>query len=484
MINDTLPLSFGVELEMVFTFHETLLQAYLNKNNNGVTIVKDINASERRHLNRPPTQYLLTRPEYLSWGLTGTAEHPGAIQSRNGQFRTYGDEPLHVAHQLLPGKTAYVHDDRKKAIRFVEWHLTNDRSLTGVDKDTLIQKLRDRIADIKAANDWDSYGIELVSRVLPISDESFTEINTLLAAINGTPTSHHGAFPSRHCGMHVHVGHPTQRFPLPTLQHLAYLLITYETQISAMHPSHRREGSEAANVDIASNRDNFLLDPARIVKKLVFDPVTRTVSRKNRWVTMQSLTEIRAVIFAKDMTLARLVNLMGGSKGHMVNFSYLLRKPGWGPATLEFRQHEGCLYGPSVKWWVLFVTGLVRLADHLANINAIHTTTGAGLVGYAFNEWHENMSFVDLFEMMDFPREGREYLGAQVAFHAVSSVVEERERERTPDSEEEAEEEDDDDDDGHDDGHGGKGKGKKRGRDDDDDDDDDGGVRPPPALRR
>jgi len=151
MINDTLPITFGVELEMVFAFYETLLQAYLDMDNSGATIVKDIIPSERRHLSRPPTQYALTRPEYISWGLTGIAKHPVSIQSRNGNFRTYGDEPLHVAHQLLPAKTAYVHDDRKKATRFTQWHLTNDLSLTGVDKDTLIQKLGDRIPDINAA---------------------------------------------------------------------------------------------------------------------------------------------------------------------------------------------------------------------------------------------------------------------------------------------------------------------------------------------
>jgi hypothetical protein len=126
----------------------------------------------------------------------------------------------------------------------------------------------------------------------------------------------------------------------------------YETQISAMHPPHRREGSDAANIDIASNRDNFLLDPARIVRSW-------SSTRRQDVLSQEPpghhaiLAEIRATIFAKDVTLENLVDLMGGSKAHVVNFSYLARKAGDGPATLEFRQHEGCLYGPSVKWWVL-----------------------------------------------------------------------------------------------------------------------------------
>jgi hypothetical protein len=65
MINDTLPITFGVELEMVFAFYETLLQAYLDMDNSGATIVKDIIPSER-DLSRPPTQYALTRPEYIA----------------------------------------------------------------------------------------------------------------------------------------------------------------------------------------------------------------------------------------------------------------------------------------------------------------------------------------------------------------------------------------------------------------------------------
>ena len=242
-----------------------------------------------------------------------------------------------------------------------------------------------------------------------------------------------------------------------------------------MHPAHRREGSSAANVDIASNRDAFLLDPAKVVKKLVFNPLTRSATRKNRWVTMMSLDQIRKQIFAPGITLKGVVDLMGNMKTHIVNWSYLLRGPTDGPTTLEFRQHEGCLYGPSVKWWVLFVTGLVRLADHLAGISTTDAVTGetnAGVVGYVFHEWHDNMSYVDLFEMMGFPEEGRRWLGGQVAYHAGTDGG--TKREVTPVS---------DDEEGGDGGEGGKGAVLGKRDRDDDGDGDDWGVRLPPALR-
>jgi len=279
--------------------------------------------------------------------------------------------------------------------------------------------------------------------------------------------------------MHVHVGlapgsHPAA-LPLPTPQHLAYILTMYESHISAMHPPHRQD--DAAAADLGSNRRTaFALDPARVATKAVFDPVTRTVSRRNRWVYTPSLAEIRGAIFAPEMTLAGLVALMGGVEGLFVDWAGLLRPEAEGPATLVFRQHERSLYGASVKWWVLLVTGLVGLAHRLAGEVAVGAGSGeseAGVSRFLFREWHENMSFVDLFEMMGFPLEGRRFLGSRVAFYAGRA---ERGRDETPRSGSWSG-------DGEDVGEGtvlGK-----RGRDDDGDEvGESGRARMPPALRR
>lgn len=330
----------------------------------------------------------------------------------------------------------------------------------------------------------DSYGLELVSRVLPIDGASFAEIDTTLATITGTSASLHGAFVTPLCGMHVHVGlapgssNPSA-FPLPTLQHLAYMLTMYESHISGMHAPHRQDGA----VELGSNRSVFALDPARVVKKVVLDPATRSVARRNRWVYIQSLAAIRRAIFAPSMTLPRLVDLMGGLEGLFVNWSYLLRPESEGPATLEFRQHEGSLCGASVKWWVMFATGLVALADRLARDTTVDGGTGesdAGFKGFLFDEWHENMSIVDLFEMMGFPEEGRRFLGSRVAFYAGRV---EKGREETPESGDGQ----DGDGNGDGDGDGDAGNGTvlgKRGREGNGDDDgEEGGARLPPALR-
>lgn len=197
-----------------------------------------------------------------------------------------------------------------------------------------------------------------------------------------------------------------------------------------MHAPQRQDNPAA---DLGSNRRTaFALDPARVVAKAVFDPVTRTVTRRNRWVYTPSLAEIRAAVFAPEMTLEGLVALMGGIEGLFVNWAGLLRPEAKGPATLVFRQHEGSLYGDSVKWWVLFVTGLVGLAHRLAGEVAVDAGSGeegAGVKRFAFEEWHDNMSFVDLFEMMGFPSEGRRFLGSRVAFYAGRA---ERGRDETP----------------------------------------------------
>ena len=88
----------------------------------------------------------------------------------------------------------------------------------------------------------------------------------------------------------------------------------------------------------------------------------------------------------------------------MVNFMYLLRDEG--ARTVEFRQHEGCLDGEGVKWWVLFLVGLVGLAARLAAAEE-----GSGVM------WEEKKSVTALWDAMDFHQDGRAFFHAKMAAH-------------------------------------------------------------------
>ena len=113
------------------------------------------------------------------------------------------------------------------------------------------------------------------------------------------------------------------------------------------------------------------------------------------------------------MTPNALANMMGRGKGFIVNWSYLHRLPGEGPRTLEFRQHEGTLDTEEVRWWALFVMGLVSIAQHIGRLSP----DGAG-DGYRYEEWDEGMNVGDVFDLMRFPPEGREYFERRAAFIA------------------------------------------------------------------
>ncbi|KAA6409907.1 MAG: hypothetical protein FRX48_06520 [Lasallia pustulata] len=130
---------------------------------------------------------------------------------------------------------------------------------SGVDEATLLAKLRPRIGTV---GHWDSHGIELVSPVFGFTPTVFDELSDLLTRLKGTDADDHGALITDNCGLHIHVGLPptpgtsnfqNPRFDLPTLQHLAYLLVMYEPHISTLHPPSRRAGSPASTIDLQTN---------------------------------------------------------------------------------------------------------------------------------------------------------------------------------------------------------------------------------------
>lgn len=395
MASAGLKLSFGVEFECVFTFHESLLTDHLKSTNTSTEIVKDLTDEMRRDFRRCVIDYLPTRPQYMGWALTspvplllsGEKTPTGERLDKFG-CRPYVDEILHVALPLLPPNTDFhslLYSGKRDT--FSRWHVCEDTSIMGVSQKTLLANFGDRIDEIGT---WDSHGLELVSRILEPSPAAFEEIATYLTSLRGNAASLHGALATDHCGMHVHVGLPPPNaklgevlpsFDLPTIQHLSYLLVMYESEISSLHPASRREGGILSGTDVATNLDEFYADAEtrmtyddddwdleshgsqddEAAPSLLTPPPTPPEDCEEPYYGL-SFSRAREMIFAPDMTMAKLVRMMcGTTKGHIVNYQYLLRDEHCA-RTIEFRQHAGCLNEDDVRNWVEFLMKLVNKA--------------------------------------------------------------------------------------------------------------------------
>lgn len=251
MINSTYQLTFGLELECILAFHESLLHHHLSTTTTTAPatpqIIKSIPDSTRRHLNQVSPHYLdddtrhhdVSRQLYMGWALTTPTSYPPSRDNIGFQdqfdlhlskygYRAYGGEVLHIAQSLLPAHGVEIHDSfhsKKYNGDFSRWHLCHERGLVGVDKGDLKRRLRmaeeeeadrlsteeeennDKTGGLKRARrveEWDTHPLELVSRVLPYDGSSIGEIKRYITTLSSGPA--HFAFATKHCGLHVHVG--------------------------------------------------------------------------------------------------------------------------------------------------------------------------------------------------------------------------------------------------------------------------------------
>ena len=340
---------------------------------------------------------------------------------------------------------------------YSDWLVTSEGSINTIAWNNepwlSLNHIFPRMIDEKAADDWSTHPIELVSPPLPAPSVSTTplthasihQIHSYLSAIHPTSPNaltRHSAFTTSECGLHIHIGLPTSLpFPVPLLQNLAYLLIRHEHTLSSLHAPHRQPtpGNQAGQY-CRSNHTAFLLDGHTCH------------TRKSHLISSHA---IRRRIFSKDMTVAKLAWMMGsplpldengeyrdkrvampvawnsdrdsfsesqsrsaqweeGEEGNSSNSAYstneadsdssdagadpsptttradfrdayssgldapigekhritrwnlLTRHECEGPATIEFRQHAGTLDVVEVGWWVQLCVALVRCAERLS----------------------------------------------------------------------------------------------------------------------
>jgi len=261
----------------------------------------------------------------------------------------------------LEGKSKVGYEDYKK------WIITSEPSVCGRGSENLQAWLPDR--EIKP-NEWDSYGIELVSRVLNTGDPTHKdEINAILDGVKGAADERYDAFITNQCGLHVHVEAPKD---FRVLKELAVLTLVYEEQISTLHPPCRGYDYEATLGTLCSNRLAFIFRENEPEKRHKLREADCSTIQLGEEYTFQAL---RARI-DECSTVEELSQLMcwpkshtpltvNGDRNRIINWTYLCRGDEY-PQTIEFRQARGTLKPGEVHNWVDFCVGLVRLAEFYA----------------------------------------------------------------------------------------------------------------------
>jgi hypothetical protein len=228
-----------------------------------------------------------------------------------------------------------------------------DNSLIALDDEQKRQLVSDKMHE----ETCDSQGIELVSKPYLFSDLPVAQ-SDITALINSLTTNTTGVTTNESCGLHVHIGLPKgEMFPIEVLRNLAILTIAYENHISLLHPARRSDGSSS---DLNSNKsDKFYAE----------DGDLRDEMKRHGQVyqsTALAFEEIRSLIMSADHTV--LARIMGDRKNSsaygFIDWSRI--HGGQGPATVEFRQHDGTLEAEEIGHWVRFCAGLVQLAYEYA----------------------------------------------------------------------------------------------------------------------
>jgi hypothetical protein len=332
-------LSFGIEIEAIFAFHQSKLNEHLSIHFPGATIIKRVCAQQEKGLR----QRCYSNHQYHGWALANAGQNnmtiTPTVKHGIGALRAYKDEPLHIVKDVLSttecAKNINLHnpEDLSKPTDYSRWTLTSDHSLTGLE--TWEQKMAECGSKVlfTERENWDSYGIELVSPPYTSITKGHDDISAVVSAINFLPITF--LTTNQSCVLHVHIGQPSgERLPLRVLQHLAYILVVYD-QNSRLHPDHRRQ----RDTEILTKRENFHAECEEAVTRTVTDRVTGGLISKKFRPTYKNLAAIKHSLFTEADASANPLNSlpvrMGKYRGRIVNFAYLNRKSG--PCTLEFR---------------------------------------------------------------------------------------------------------------------------------------------------
>jgi Putative amidoligase enzyme len=383
---------FGVEIELSFAFHEDYLVSILEKRNlTRDHIVKNIPFEVQRDIGLKhhgnPALYAESRPHHRGWVLRidyneSSVDWQASDEERangigragtNGDLRTYWTEPLYILQHVLQDTNHTIDVEVSRGLNteqtpYKKWKVVNDHSLVPLHKYDMQKRLSDRIPEIEI-DDWDNTGLELVTPIMHRRQEDFDQIRLYLEALVGTDGSKFGIFPQKYGSIHVHIGFAESDKTLLVLQHLAFIMVQYESLLMKLFPFHR-DGSNMRNFepgylgickeDTRSNRD-----AARFY--LVHDSS----------VSGQSMEDIGKILLGTT-SVAELCKVMQysvssksghGTKGYLVNFINISEAekgiPGAKP-TVEFRHHESTVAPEDITLWVKLLLMICDAAERIA----------------------------------------------------------------------------------------------------------------------
>ena len=380
---------FGVEIEVIFAFHEDLLVHVLKKRHlTRDHIVKEIPTAVKKAIglrnHGSPPSYFDTRPGHRGWVLRiDQADSLKDWQAKGeeranvvGDCRTYWTEPLDIVQGILRSSKNYTIDvevsttsDAKERFSYKEWKVANDFTLAPAGKAELKAAMEDRITEKEVAN-WDNTGVEIVTPIMHRlgNDVEFDEIKLYLETLRGDETSNFGIFPSKYGAVHVHVGFADSALTLLTLQHLAFIMLQYEPLLVQLFPLHRN-GSHVANVqrglcreDTKSNQDR-----ARMFELNKGESLSITMDDLGKGVfSTQSITHLCTMMQFDGPAPSPTY----GTKGHLVNFINLAeaeKEYEGAKRTVEFRHHESTVDSDAIKMWVKLLLRICGAAERIAS---------------------------------------------------------------------------------------------------------------------
>lgn len=390
-------LRYGVEMELVFAFNENMFRAEIvtiaeqspGFRKADVQIIKEIEYETRdvAPFNEWDINGELPLRAYNSWATKGKyrRKRPEGVTD----LEPYTDEVPRMLASLLREtlgdkfkiNTQYnALQSAKNAHRYKTWSVVPDSSVRGVGSRELSRFLPELVSHGQA-DDFDSYGMEIVSRVLTIGDADFTEIRDICRASEGPsisnrvfePTLACHAFVTNTTALHVHIEAPSLR----ALKVLAFVVVIYEDELSRMHPLCQQPEHYTARNSIETNRTSF-------------------TSRDG---SLFSPAEIFHEIFGKALSFNGLIKLMNPEpvgRHRLMNFTYANR--GRDINTIEFRQHRGTLDFKDIKMWTIFCANLVNFAKHYTETPELEAEV---MDSFQFSNWQDhNINIFALFQNM------------------------------------------------------------------------------------
>ncbi len=456
--------TFGIEIELVFAFKEDLLKSVLSESGLGADMIKTFNPGEHKNLvgteqipGSPTIPAYECRFRSPSWALhvpetdltcdERLYKGMGFARSSNGKqwVRRYVMEPLLVAKGVLEenglgisvvgwtephselrdgvegAEVAFPNRNdapgdvmlRRAQLDYEKWTLTNDHTIIGALRSQLHDHLSSREVSEAEFPEWDSYGMEMISRVFTLDkkNEALAEVGNYLQGLITRETSTMG---SVWASAHVHIGFDFKEpgdMPVLLLQHLANILVLHEDLISKCHPRSRSGVSVTAECeeppaspfedDEDFDPNDFPPPPPPLTdtelgqdnedRVLRFEgeytgahPQAENVKSNARHLRKQLATQpptaMAAAIFKQDGTIFDLVDLLQHKddkgnpyRGYMYNFANLVNlarnETRWKSIkpTVEFRQHACALDADVLKHWVTLLEAIVRKAEDNAS---------------------------------------------------------------------------------------------------------------------